>query len=276
MIGIRIKQLRKENGLTQSELGNKLGVIKQTISSWENGISNPSNETVAAMATIFNVSTDYLLGKSNLPTPEEITFPQTECKFNMSYWVQKAGYSTQEIATKLGISIELLTDYLENKVSPPYNILISLSEICEVSTDCLLGIVDKSREKTLDNVFPFRYDDKVAQRIKKLFDETDTDVSSSYLESLLSMSSKEIFYLIEYGFVPHIDTIIKLAHYFQVSTDYLLCQIDEQEEKVLSTFRKLNSDNKDIIVGEMKKYLKEQRYDESVAADDIAKKAVGK
>ena len=34
-----IKQLRKEAGLTQGELGKKLGVVKQTISSWENNVS---------------------------------------------------------------------------------------------------------------------------------------------------------------------------------------------------------------------------------------------
>lgn len=38
MEGIRIKQLRKEAGLTQAELGKQLGVVKQTISSWENNI----------------------------------------------------------------------------------------------------------------------------------------------------------------------------------------------------------------------------------------------
>lgn len=75
-------------------------------------------------------------------------------------------------------------------------------------------------------------------------------------------------YLIEYGFVPHMDTIIKLADYFNVSTDYLLCRIDEQDEKALYSFRQLNEDNKDIIVGEIKKCLKEQRYEESVAAED--------
>ena len=41
-----IKQLRKEAGLTQGELGKKLGVVKQTISSWENNVSEPNSETL--------------------------------------------------------------------------------------------------------------------------------------------------------------------------------------------------------------------------------------
>lgn len=62
MLGNRIKKLRKDNGLTQVEFGNKLGVVKQTVSSWENGISSPNNETLANIASIFKVSVDELLG----------------------------------------------------------------------------------------------------------------------------------------------------------------------------------------------------------------------
>lgn len=62
MVNNRIRILRKEMGLTQAELGDKLNVIKQTISSWETGVSNPSNDALLAMSKIFGVSVDYLLG----------------------------------------------------------------------------------------------------------------------------------------------------------------------------------------------------------------------
>ena len=62
MTGINIRKLRNNMGLTQTELGNKLGVIKQTISNWENNISSPSNEMLTSMSILFNVSVDYLLG----------------------------------------------------------------------------------------------------------------------------------------------------------------------------------------------------------------------
>lgn len=47
---------------------------------------------------------------------------------------------------------------------------------------------------------------------------------------------------------------------------------DDEEMDILSLFRKLNEDSKDIIKGELKKVLRSQRYDESVAAD----KSLGK
>lgn len=72
MLGKRIKELRKQNHLTQSELGSKLGVIKQTVSSWENGVSSPNNDTLANIASIFGVTTDYLLGNDTSTTKQLI------------------------------------------------------------------------------------------------------------------------------------------------------------------------------------------------------------
>lgn len=268
IIGSRIKQLRKDNHLTQAELGNQLGVIKQTISSWETGISSPSNETLIAMSSLFHVSTGYLLGKETLieSYTKKPSLPHSSNN-SLNYWIRKSGYGYDEVAQKLNISEDLLMDYIDSLVDIPYSTLISLANICNVSTDCLLGITENSRQRDFDDILPFQYNYEIAKRIKKLCQDSEIDINSSFLEHLLCLSSKEIFYLIEYGFVPHISTLIKLADYFEVSTDYLLCKIDKQDEKLLKTFHQLNEDNKDIIIGEMKKYLKEQYYKDSVAAD---------
>lgn len=269
MNGKRIKQLRKEVGLTQAELGMKLGVVKQTISSWENNISEPNGDTLIQLSKTLGTSPDYLLG-GNPTIPDKETYRSEKNKTTIKYWVEKTGEHYSALAKKLGITEELFMDYLNNRLDIPYSILNSLSIICEVSTDCLLGMIDKSRDKGIDNVPPFQYNYKIAGRIQKLCEEKGTNLS--FLEKLLSLSDKEIFYLIEYGFVPHVDTIIKLAKHFEVSTDYLLCLIDERDEKVSRTFRKLNDDNKDIIIGDIKKYLKEQRY-ETIALDQALSEA---
>lgn len=268
MNGNRIKQLRKNAGLTQAELGEKLGVVKQTVSSWENNISEPNGDTLIQMSKILDTSPAYLFGEDSTVETDKIHIPE-QLNTSIKYWVAKTGYSYSEIAHKIGIPENVFMDYVNEHIDIPYSILISLSEICDVSTDCLLGMINKSRKRDLNNTLPFQYNYEIARRIRKLCEETNTE--SSFLETLLSMTDREVFYLIEYGFVTHMDIIIKLAQFFHVSTDYLLCLIDEQDEKVLITFRQLNEDNKDIIVGEMKKCLKEQRY-ESVAADPTLKK----
>jgi transcriptional regulator with XRE-family HTH domain len=60
-IHIRIKELRKENSLTQEELASKMELDNKMISFYENGKSVPSVDALIRMAKIFNVSVDYLL-----------------------------------------------------------------------------------------------------------------------------------------------------------------------------------------------------------------------
>ena len=268
MLGKRIRELRKNNGLTQAELGKRVGVIKQTISSWENGVSSPSNEALAELAKIFGVTTDYLLGN---PIVSSGSVPKSNGIHGLSYWIEKTGLDRSVVAKRLGIDQDLLEDYMSGSIAPPYNILISLSDICEVSTDCLLGLHDGSRPADLDDILPFRYNYRIADRIRKLCDREG--ITQEYLQELLSLSENEVYYLIEYGFVPHMSTVTKLADFFNVSCDYLLCQIGEQDEKAAMAFRLLSEDNKDIIVGEIKKALREQKREGAVAADMPLKEA---
>ena len=57
----RIKQLRKEKGLTQSQLADELGVTDKAVSKWEVGEANPDISLLVKIAEVFNVTIDYLL-----------------------------------------------------------------------------------------------------------------------------------------------------------------------------------------------------------------------
>lgn len=59
--GDRIAQKRKENNLTQEELAYKLGVSRQAVSGWENGLNYPETEKLIAMSNYFGVTIDWLL-----------------------------------------------------------------------------------------------------------------------------------------------------------------------------------------------------------------------
>ncbi len=61
MLGEKIYQLRKRNGLSQEELASKLTVSRQAISKWELGVTTPDTENVVQLSKLFGVSTDYLL-----------------------------------------------------------------------------------------------------------------------------------------------------------------------------------------------------------------------
>lgn len=61
----RIKMLREEKGLNQIELGKVINVSGQALGMYENEKRDLSTENVIKLAEFFNVSTDYLLGKSD-------------------------------------------------------------------------------------------------------------------------------------------------------------------------------------------------------------------
>lgn len=60
--GNKLKTLRIQSNLTQAQLAAKLGLTKSVISAYENGVRMPSYEVLVAIARIFKVTTDYLLG----------------------------------------------------------------------------------------------------------------------------------------------------------------------------------------------------------------------
>ena len=66
----RLYQLRKQKGLSQEELANRLNVSRQTVSKWEVGDSTPDMEKLIAMSDLFDVSLDRLvMGKEDEEKP---------------------------------------------------------------------------------------------------------------------------------------------------------------------------------------------------------------
>lgn len=79
MLSDRIKQLREQAGLSQSELARRLDVTRSSVNAWEMGLSAPTTQYIVAMAKMFHVSSDFLLGLSKEQclvldgyTPQEI------------------------------------------------------------------------------------------------------------------------------------------------------------------------------------------------------------
>lgn len=63
MLGQKIRDLRKQKHLSQTELGKYIGVSQTTVTAWENGRAEPSSGYLSKLADYFNVTTDYLLGR---------------------------------------------------------------------------------------------------------------------------------------------------------------------------------------------------------------------
>ncbi len=57
------KHIREKSGLTQQQLADKLNISRSAIGMYENGEREPNFETLEAIADVFNVDMNYLLGK---------------------------------------------------------------------------------------------------------------------------------------------------------------------------------------------------------------------
>ena len=68
---IRLKELRKEKGISQEQLARNLGINQTAVSQWETGRTLPSADLIYKMAEYFNVSTDYLLGRTPYKRPTD-------------------------------------------------------------------------------------------------------------------------------------------------------------------------------------------------------------
>lgn len=60
--GKTLRRMRKEQGLTQARLADMCDTTKYTISAWELGKQEPNIETLINLASIFEVSVDFLIG----------------------------------------------------------------------------------------------------------------------------------------------------------------------------------------------------------------------
>ena len=114
-IGEKIKMQRKSLGLTQTELGAKLGVQKNAVSKWECGrVDDIPSSKIKVMAQLFGVQPSYLIDDeiTNLPSPaiteDTITFPIVT-----SVAAHYDSVSTDESAT--GEHIEVPAVYLKGR-----------------------------------------------------------------------------------------------------------------------------------------------------------------
>ena len=91
----RIRETREGKGLSQKQVAIEVGVKSPSVSNWESGKTTPTPENYIAMARLFNVSVDYLLGRDDAPTPPAPPIdPHT-------YYAEKFGPETQRIVDDL-------------------------------------------------------------------------------------------------------------------------------------------------------------------------------
>ena len=69
--GEKIAALRKEQGMSQEALGEKLGLSRQAVSKWENGTSDPSTSNLCALAKLYGIPVEELLHETQEEKSED-------------------------------------------------------------------------------------------------------------------------------------------------------------------------------------------------------------
>lgn len=113
-IGLRISKARSEAGYTsQYKFGKALNINQATINRWENGTNTPDTEQIIKIAKKLNVSTDYLLGLSDVMTSDAET--KAICKeLDLSQEAVEGLYCRQILSNDIDI-IEILIVLLTNE-----------------------------------------------------------------------------------------------------------------------------------------------------------------
>lgn len=149
--GEKLLKLRKEKGLSQEALAEKVNTTRQAISKWENGQGFPETEKLLVLGNIFEVSIDYLLKDTN----------EENNSSDKGYYVSKEeafGYLINESKTSkyiaCGLSCLILSaiPYLAFKQLTTY-FIISTIIMVTISVGLLItsGLVEDDRYKILKN-----------------------------------------------------------------------------------------------------------------------------
>lgn len=79
-LAIRLKLLRESRDLLQKEVADKLGIKANTLSGYENGTRSPDHKLLNDIADFYNVTVDYLLGRSDDPRMSKEKYSVTKQK----------------------------------------------------------------------------------------------------------------------------------------------------------------------------------------------------
>jgi transcriptional regulator with XRE-family HTH domain len=106
MFAKRLKKLRLKNKLTQKELAIKLNMTENSIGNYEKGIREPEQSILVELAKIFDVTTDYLLGRVDFEN--HIVLEGTALPLELQGIIEQIG-----IAKDAGISAEDIREILD-------------------------------------------------------------------------------------------------------------------------------------------------------------------
>lgn len=206
--GQELRDQRKYRGLTQSELGNKVGLSAQVISNLERGVTTSLDpDLVKSIAKALGTTPEKLLGLQPVTGTDASNIVIDHEDFSLKERIRKVmaedGISEAEFSKRTGFNKEKTDRFLYSNPYPTVEELIRIARALNVTTDYLLELSDRKRISPTDEL--------------------------------------------------------------------LLRTVTPVEKKLLSTFRNLNEDYQDVVIGKAKEALIDQNKEDAIAGVKQAK-----
>ena len=242
MVGNRLISLRKNKGLTQSELALKLDISRSSLSLYEIDKREPDIDMLCKFSKFFGVSVDYLLGLTGEKSPDEVFHfsggDENAVTFRekLSHQMTMEGKNIHDVAEALSLEDATVLSWVSGEDTPGIDYrdyLRKLSELFYVKERYWTspGAISPGIEPNAEE-----YD---LILVKRKYNETG-EISSPYGDLQ--------------KFFPSV-------------------RISESEDELfmIDSYRQMNQDSKEIIRGQMKQVLRDQRRDESLGNAASAK-----
>lgn len=114
ILAARLKGLREKTNRTQKEIAKLFGLTNYQLSRYESGISNPDPDLIKRFADYYDVTTDYLLGRSNNPesniSNEDKEFEAFANDPSLQKWYKELPESNEEDLRRLRKMWEILKE----------------------------------------------------------------------------------------------------------------------------------------------------------------------
>lgn len=206
--GQELRDQRKYRGLTQSELGNKVGLSAQVISNLERGVTTSLDpDLVKSIAKALGTTPEKLLGLQPVTGTNASNIVIDHGDFSLKERIRQVmaedGISEAEFSNRTGFDKEKTDRFLYSNPYPTVEELIRIARALNVTTDYLLELSDRKRISPADEL--------------------------------------------------------------------LLRTVTPVEKKLLSTFRNLNEDYQDVVIGKAKEALIDQNKEDAIAGVKQAK-----